>query len=209
MRFFVSVGPNPRVARMAIAEKGIDIATEVVDILRGENMKEPFRTLNPFVQTPALQFDDGRVLSESVAIVEYLEELHPKPTLIGATAEERALTRMWVRRIDFGVVQPMTLGFRGAEGLRMFKERTRCLPEAAEGLKAIARDGLERLEGLIGEQPYIMGSEVRLPDLLLYCFLDFGAGVGQPLPPGNRRLAAWFERMAARPSAAATAGVPT
>jgi len=208
MRLYLSVGPNPRVVRLALAEKGMQLDTQVVDIIKGENRQAAYQKINPAGQTPALELDDGTVVSESVAIVEYLEELQPAPALVGTTREARAVTRMWVRRIDFGIVQPLTMGFRAAEGLPMFKDRMRCLPEAADGLKAIARDGLEWLEGQMGGKPYITGDEVRLPDLLLYSFLDFGGQVGQPLTPSNRALTAWFERMAARPSAAATAKPP-
>jgi len=208
MKLYLSVGPNPRVVRMALVEKGLRPKSQVIDVMRGENREDAFAKLNPAGQTPVLALDDGMVVAESGAIVEYLEELHPMPALIGATPEERALTRMWVRRIDFGVVQPLTMGFRAAEGLPLFKTRMRCLPEGADGLKAVARDGLEWLESQLGDRPFITGAEVRLPDLVLYSFVEFGAQVGQPLDPALQRLAAWRGRMGARESAGQTAGVP-
>ena len=209
MKLYLSVGPNPRVVRMALVEEGLRLDTQVVDIMRGENREDAFAQLNPAGQTPALALDDGTVLAESVAIEEYLEELHPSPALIGSASEQRALTRMWARRIDFGVVQPLTMGFRAAEGLPLFKARMRCLPGGAEGLKAVARDGLEWLEGQLGGRPFITGGEVRLPDLVRYSFLEFGAQVGQLLDPALERLAAWRGRMGARDSAVQTAGAPT
>lgn len=208
MRLYVSVGPNPRVVRMALAEKGLRMDTEVVDIMRGDNRRASFTALNPAGQTPALAFDDGRILAESVAIVEYLDEIHPEPPLLGTSPEERALTRMWVRRLDFAVVQPLTAGFRAAEGLPLFQSRMRCFPEAADSLKAAAREGLEWVEAQTIRQAYLIGGQIRLPDLVLYSFLDFGKQVGQPLPPGNTRLAEWFARMALRPSARETANPP-
>ena len=209
MRLFLSIGPNPRVVRMALVEKGLSLETRVVDIMRGENRQAPYSQLNPAGQTPALELDDHRIVAESIAIVEYLDEQNPLPPLLGATAEARALTRMWIRRIDFSVVQPLTMGFRGAEGLPLFVSRMRCFPDAAADLKAAAREGLEWLEAQFGDQPYITGDEVRLADLLLYSFLDFGAQVGQALPHSNLRLTAWFKRMSERPSAVETAGPPT
>jgi glutathione S-transferase len=208
MLLYLSIGPNPRVVRMALVEKGLQLDTQIVDIMRGENRRAPYSTLNPAGQTPALELDDGRILGESVAIVEYLEEVHPEPTLMGDTAEARAMTRMWVRRIDFAIVQPLTMGFRAAEGLPLFKDRMRCFPEAAEGLKAAAQDGLAWLEPVLADQAYLTGDRVLLPDLLLYSFLDFGAQVGQPLQPAHRHLTEWFSRMAERPSALETAGPP-
>lgn len=209
MKLYLSIGPNPRVVRMALQEKGMTLDTEVVDIIKGENRAGAYAKLNPAGQTPALQLDDGRVVAESVAIVEYLDELKPAPMLLGASPEERALVRMRVRQIDFGVTQPLTQGFRAAEGLPMFKDRMRCLPQAADDLKAVARDGLAWLEGQFGEGPYLTGDGVRLPDLLLYSFLDFAAQVGQALPGTNAHLTAWFQLMAERPSAKLTARPPS
>ena len=208
MRLFTSIlplpfGPNPRVVRMVLAEKGLKLDLVDVDIRKGENRQGPFLAVNPAGEVPALELDDGRILAESVAIAEYLEELHPAPPLIGTTPQERAFTRMWTRRVDFRVAQPLTAGFRGAEGLGMFKDRVRCLPQAADDLKATVRDGVAWFEAQLGERPFLCGPEVRLPDILLYCFLDFGSRTGQPMPQGHPRISAWMERMAARPSAQA------
>ena len=205
MNFYNSIGPNPRVVKMFMAEKGLDIPRVEVDLLAGENRGDAYGAKNPSGTTPALELDDGLVLAEITAICEYLEELHPSPPLIGTSPRERAETRMWTRRIDHGVVEPMANGFRFSQGLGLFKDRMRCLPDAAEGLKAIAQDKLAWLDGLMGDRRWIAGDRFTLADILLFCFLDFGATVGQPLNPDNRRIAAWFERVKARPSAAASA----
>ena len=160
--------------------------------------------MNRAGQTPALELDDGTCLTEITAICEYLEERHPTPPLIGATPEERAQTRMWTRRVDLKVCEPMANGFRYAEGLKLFESRMRVLPEAAEGLKAVARDGLAWLEGEF-KGPWLAGERFTLADILLFSFLDFGAQVGQPLDPGLSKLTDWFGRVKARPSAAASA----
>jgi glutathione S-transferase len=205
MKLHTSIGPNPRVVKMFLAEKGLDIPLVAVDLMGGENRREPYTAaVNPAGQTPALELDDGSAVTEITAICEYLEERHPNPPLIGATPEERAATRMWTRRVDLKVCEPMANGFRYAEGLRLFESRMRCLPEAAPGLKAVARDGLEWLEGHV-EGPWIAGARFTLADILLFAFVDFGATVGQPLDPGLTKLTAWFERVKARPSAAASA----
>lgn len=192
---------------MAVAEKGIDIDSCVIDIVKAENRQADFLALNPMGQTPALRLDDGTMLAESIAIVEYLDEAFPGPSLLGESAEQRARSRMWVRRVDLGVVQPMTSGFRASEGLSMFAHRLRCVPHAADDFKAIARDGLAWLERHFGPGPFIGGEqEVRLADLLLFSFIEFGARWRQPLDDGHRQLRAWHERMSERPSAALTAG---
>jgi len=176
-----------------------------VDLRAGENRQAAYGAKNPSGTTPALELDDGVVLSEITAICEYLEELHPTPALIGATPRERAETRMWVRRIDLGIVEPMANGFRFSQGLALFKDRLRCIPQAADDLKTTAQEKLTWLDRLIAGRAWIAGERFTLADILLFCFLDFGAGVGQPLNAGNKAVTAWFERVKARPSAAASA----
>ena len=205
MKFYNSIGPNPRMVRMFMAEKGIDIPKVEVDLRQGENRKEPYtKNVNPAGQTPALELDDGTVIAEITAICEYVDELKSdKPSLIGDTPQERAVTRMWTRRIDLNIAEPAANGFRFSEGLKLFQNRVRCIPEAAEGLKATAREKLAWLDGLMGAKPFVTGNKISLADILLFAVLDFMKGVGQPLDPANKNLAAWFDRMKARPSAAA------
>lgn len=205
MKLYTSIGPNPRVVKMFLAEKGLNLESVTVDLRGGENRQAPYNvSVNPAGQTPALELDGGAVLTEITAICEYLEERQPSPPLIGTSAEQRAETRMWTRRVDLKICEPMANGFRFGEGLPLFENRMRCLPEAAPGLKAIARDGLEWLEGHF-KGPWIAGDRFTLADILLFAFLDFGGQVGQPLDPAFGKLTGWFERAKARPSAAASA----
>lgn len=204
MKFYNSVGPNPRMVRMFMAEKGFDVPKVDVDLRGGENRKEPYLKVNPAGQCPALELDDGSVLAEITAICEYVDEIKKDtPSLIGSTAEERAKTRMWVRRIDLNVVEPAANGFRFAEGLKMFQNRIRCIPQAADDLKATARERLVWLDGLMGSKPFVAGDKLTMADIMLFAFVDFMGQVGQPLDPANKNLTAWFGRMKARPSAAA------
>lgn len=203
MKFYNSVGPNPQVVKMFMAEKGLDLPRGEVDLRAGENRQPPYTSKNPAGQTPALELDNGLILAEITAICEYLDELHPNPPLIGSTPEERAETRMWVRRIDLNIVEPLANGFRYAEGLAMFQSRMRCIPQAAADLKTIAQEKLTWLDGLIAGKTWICGDRFTLADVLLFCFLQFGAQVGQPINPDNKNIAAWLERVKARPSAAA------
>jgi len=203
MKIYNSMGPNPHVVRMFLAEKGVSIPVEQVDLMAGENRQPPYLAKNPAGQLPCLELEDGTVISEITTICEYLDEKYPTPPLIGTTAEERAETRMWVRRVDLNICEPMVNGFRFSQGLRLFENRMRCLPEAAEGLKAIAQDKLTWLDGLIAGKPFIAGDRLTLADILLFCFLDFGVAVGQPPKPEDKNVAAWFERMKTRESASA------
>ena len=204
MKLYTSIGPNPRVVKMFMAEKGIDLDRIDVDLRAGENRKAPYLAVNPAGQTPALELDDGAHITEITAICEYLEEHTPNPPLIGTTAEERANTRMWTRRVDLKVAEPMANGFRFGEGLAMFESRLRCLPEASAGLKAVAQDGIAWIEENF-QGPWVAGGRFTLADILLFSFMDFGAVVGQPIDPKNKKVVEWFERVQARPSAAASA----
>ncbi|WP_428681550.1 glutathione S-transferase family protein [Sphingopyxis sp.] len=202
MRFYNSVGPNPRVVTMFMAEKGIEIPEVMIDLRGGENRRAPYNVdVNPAGQTPALELDDGSVLTEITAICEYLDERFPAPALIGTTPEERARTRMWTRRIDIKICEPLTNGFRFSEGLPLFEPRMRCLPEAAAGLKAVAQDGVRWLDPLIASREFVTGDALTLADILLFAFLDFGVSVGQPLDPENANITRWYDRMKTRPSA--------
>lgn len=203
MKLITSIGPNPHVVRMFMAEKGVELPTETIDLMGAENRREPFVSKNVAGQSPALELDDGSYLAEITAICEYLDEKFPQKTLIGSTPEQRAETRMWARRVDLNILEPMANGFRFAEGLPMFSSRMTVLPEAADGLKRIAREKLTWLDGLVGNKQFICGDRLTLADILLYCFLSFGKTVGQPLDPANKNLTQWYARMDARPSAKA------
>ncbi|MDD9873142.1 MAG: glutathione S-transferase family protein [Deltaproteobacteria bacterium] len=204
MKFYDSVGPNPKLVRMFAAEKGYQLPdTEKVDIVKGENRQEPYLLKNPAGQLPALTLDDGRTIAETTAICEWIEEQQPEPPLIGASAADRAETRMWTRRVEWLVVQPLTAGFRSGMGVKMFQDRMRLFPESADALIASAGDGLAWLNEQINGRETIVPGRFTLADIALYAFLEFGAQVGQPVDSANANIAAWFERTGARPSAQA------
>lgn len=204
MLIYDAISPAPRCLRMFVLEKGLRLPAVAVDVMRGENREPPYLAMNPAGQTPALRLDDGSVLAEAVAIAEYLEERHPAPALIGATAQERALTRQWWRRVELNVTEFIHNAFHYAEGLPRFTSRIPVAPEAAAGLKRIAQDRLAWLDGLFGAGPWLCGERFSAADIWLYVWLDFGAGVNQPFDRTLPKIGPWFERMAARPSAAAS-----
>ena len=203
MKLYDSIGPNPAVVRMFMAEKGIEIPKETVDIRGGENREGAYLARNPNGTCPALELDDGSMLSEITAICEYLEERRPEPPLIGQTPEERAETRMWARRVDLGVLEPMANGFRYGEGLKMFQNRIHCIPEASAGLKASAQKKVAWLDGQLAGKDYLCGKRFTLADIMLYVFLDFFAKVNQPIDEANKNIVAWHKRVGARASAGA------
>ena len=204
MKLYNSMGPNPHMVRMYAAELGVDLALEDVDLMGGENRQAAFLAKNPSGQSPALELDDGTVLAEITAICEYLDDITDGKTLIGSTPEERANTHMWTRRVDLNICEPLGNGFRYAEGLQIFESRMITIPEAADGLKRIAQAKLTWLDGQMSDgREFIAGASLSMADILLYSMMVFFAGVGQPLNPENTNVQAWFDRMAARPSAQA------
>jgi glutathione S-transferase len=204
MKLYMSVGPNPRVVAMFIAERGIDLPVQEVDIMAGENLGDAFRKLNPSAQSPCLQLDDGSVIAEVTVICGYLDEVTGGPSLIGATPEERAETRMWNRRFDTRILEPMTLAFRSAEAIGLFKDRYRVIPHAADDLKATVQDSWAWLEPQMADKTFVCGDRFTLADIQLFAFADFGALIGQGIPEALPNLQTWFKRVLERPSVAAS-----
>src|SRR5215471_9210437 len=204
MQLYDSFGPNPRAMRMFLAEKGIAIPTKTIDLMKAENRRGPYTERNPGGQLPALELDNGECIGETVAIWDYLEEKHPMPALIGTTAEERAEAHQWQRRVELNITENIYNGFRFAEGLELFRNRLPCEPDAASGLKRIAQARLKWLDGLIAGRDYIVPNRFTTADIILYCCLDFAAGVGQTLDPAFTNLENWFKRIGNRPSAQAS-----
>ena len=203
MKLYSSLGPNPRLVRMFLIEKGIEIERVHYDIITGANRSPEFGTINVLQTLPVLELDDGTRLTESVPICEYLEEQQPEPNLIGHTALERAQVRKWLRWFDQDVVVPMTMGFRGGAGRPMFAPRMSVAsPEAAAELTALANEKFVWLDGQLGSRDHLVLDRFTLADLLVFCFIQFGFTVGWKLPEGTPNLARLVEQTAQRPSAA-------
>ena len=120
MKLYTGLGPNPRVVHIFMAEKGMEIPLSQVDLMAGENRQADHLSRNPSGQLPTLELDNGSFIAEITAICEYLDEVGPAPSLLGDDAQERAETRMWARRIDLNINEPLTTAFRGAEGHGLF-----------------------------------------------------------------------------------------
>ena len=203
MKLYDSIGPNPHVVRMFIAKLGLDIEKEEVDLMGGENRQAEHLSRNPSGQMPTLELDDGSFLAEITVICEYLDEINGNSDLIGKTPQERAETKMWVRRIDLQIIEPLTNGFRSAEGYEFFKERLHLIPQAADDLKAIAQERLVWLDQQLEGKEFICGDRLTLADIMLYCFLNFGATVGQPIDEGNKNISALYAKLDSLESASA------
>lgn len=199
-----ALSPAPRALRMFLLEKNISIPTRNVDVFEGENREPPYLVHNPAGQTPALLLDDGSCIAESIAIMEYLEERHTIPALVGSTPEQRATTRQWQRRIELNITENIHNAYHYAEGLARFQSRIPVAPEAADGLKRVAQDRLRWLDSMLDGHEFITGDRFTIADIWLYIWLDFADSVKQPFDRGLHNIGPWFKRIAARPAAEAS-----
>jgi glutathione S-transferase len=204
MKLYTGMGPNPRVVHICLAEKAIDIERISVDLMAGENRQQAHLARNPAGQLPCLELDDGSTIAEITAICEYLDEKHPSPPLVGTTPEERAEARMWMRRIDLNILEPLANAFRFGAGIELFKDRIHVIPQAADDLALTAQKNLAWLDGLMQGREFVCGDRYTLADILLFGFLEFGGQVGQPLDAKNETLQSWYTRVAARPAVEAS-----
>lgn len=203
--------PNPWVVHMFAAEKGIDLPTIKVDLGARENRREPFLSrINPMGELPVLELDDGTAISEVLAICEYLEEVQTDPLLIGNTSTERAVTRMWWRRIDLTIAGPMSEAFASQQGRAFFSgdqdkdgvmAKVLLPAEAGPLLWKKVTTKVLWLDTLMQGREWICGSRFGLADIYLYCFLRFGDKHGQGIPDGAHWIRDHFDRVHARPTA--------
>lgn len=201
-----SLGPNPRLVRMFLVEKGLDenhVERVHYDIITGENRRnEDYLAKNPLGTMPALELEDGTVLTESWPICEFIEEMHPQPNLFGETPLERAEVRKWARLFDQEVVVPMTMGFRAGAGRPMFAPRMSVVSEAAGAeLSAMADEKWRWFDQALGGSNHIALGRFTFADLLIFCFANFGFTVGWKLPEGTPNLARFVDTHNTRPSA--------
>lgn len=204
MQLYDGPRPNPRAVRMMMREKGLDIPRVDLDVDGGENRKRPFLDHNPSGQVPVLALDDGTFLAESGAIMQYLEEKYPDPPLIGRTAEERAVTRMWLRRIERRVTEPFYAAFHYGLVAAMYRSRMVILPDCVAGFKALMHDGLGWLDGQLEGRVTIVPGRYTVADITLFAGLDFAQSVEFPGSAGHGNLLSWFAAVAARPAAEAS-----
>ena len=204
MKLYDSVGPNPKMVRMFAAEKGFSFSdTETIDIIAGANLEEPYVSKNPAGALPAVELDDGTVIAETIAICELIEEQNPTPVLIGSTPVERAETRMWLRRVEWKIIQPLTDGFRNGPGIQLFQSRRRTDASVAPFFVGVAQDGFEWLDKQVAGRDSIVPGRFSLADVALFAVAEFGASVGQTIDPELKNVSLWFDRVKERKSAQA------
>jgi len=197
--------PSPRRVLMFLVEKGITgIEMVNLDLNRGEHRTPAYLAKSPLAKVPALELDDGRVLTETRAICTYLEGLHPEPNLMGVDATERAFIEMADRRVELYLLAGIANCIRHTHpGLAALEHPQ--FPDFGKAQGEKVRDLAHWFDGLLQQQPWIAGERITVADITAFCAIEFARGLMKFVPgdAGLHALQAWRDRMATRPSAQA------
>lgn len=200
--------PSPRRVRIFLAEKGIEVPTEEVDLRAGKQLTEEFRRLNPQCVVPYLVLDDGTGICESLAICRYFEALHPEPALFGATPLEQAMVEMWSRRAELEGYLAVGEAFRNATP--GFKGRALPGPDGYEQIPALVERGRARtlrffdlLDERLADSAFLAGERFSVADITALVTVDFARWIKLELPETHANARRWYDAVTARPSAAA------
>src|SRR5208282_3708280 len=193
--------PNPRRLRIFVAEKGLKIPLEQVDIFAGKNRTPEMLAKNPAGGLPVVELDDGSCLAESVAICRYLEGLHPEPNMVGKNSREQAVIEMWNRRIELGLFAAAGRAFQHTN--EVFKPILKQFPEYGATQRESAAQHLNWLDEQIGSKPFIAGDRFTIADITAEVAVDFAALAGITADPALKNLARWYQSVSSRPSATA------
>jgi len=204
MKLFVSPrAPSPRRVLMFLVEKnisGIDLVN--IDLNANEHKSEAYRAKSPLAKVPALELDDGRVLTETRAICTYLEGLYPEPNLMGVDFEERAFIEMADRRVELYLLGSIANSIRHTHpGLAVLEQPQ--FPDFGQSQALKVREIAGWFDTVLAHQPWIAGQRFTIADITAFCALEFARGLMKfrPGDEGFNALRDWRDKMAARPSA--------
>lgn len=194
--------PNPRRVRIFAAEKGIELPTEHVEIVKREHKAPAYLAVNPMGQTPCLQLDDGSAITESVSICRYLDHLHPDPPMFGATPRDGAEVDQMIRRVEMRLMTPI-----GMVWVHTHPLTARVVPhqytEFGESNRPRIDVVMREFDSVLADRAFLAGEAYSMADIILLTTIDFGTFIGVDMPGDVPHLKAWHERVSARPSAQA------
>ena len=196
------VAPNPRRARIFLAEKGITVPTEQVDIMLMQHKTPEYTAINPLQRMPALVLDDGTVITESIAICRYFEMLQPDPPLFGVGAKDIAIVEMWNRRAEINFFSNVAAVFRHTHPAMKELE----IPQIAawaEANKPRVTSFLELLDRELSNREYVAGDRFTIADITMQVAVDFMKPGRLAMPEGAKNVKRWHAAVSARPSASA------
>jgi glutathione S-transferase len=209
MKFYdCTTAPSPRRVRIFLAEKGIAVPAVQVDLRNNEQLTPAFRAINPDATVPSLELDDGTRINDAVGICVYFEALHPRPALMGETAEEKALVASWQRQVERNGFYAVMEAFRNATpGL---KGRALPGPHDYEQIPALAERGrlrvqhfYEQMDAQLARSEFIAGPRYSIADITALITIDFAARAKMPIPASCTHVHRWHAEVSARPSAKA------
>lgn len=190
--------PNPRRVRIFLAEKGVEVPVETVEIGKGAHRTDAFARINPLQRLPVLELDDGTPIAETMAICRYLEELHPEPNLFGRDARERALVGMWSRRMELGLLYAVGSVFRHSHPVMAPLEVPQ-VPEWAQANRPKVAELLVWLDGELASRPFIVGNRFTVADITALCAVDFMKPAKVAMPENLAHVQRWHSAVSARP----------
>jgi glutathione S-transferase len=195
------LAPNPRRVRVFLAEKGISVPFEEVDIFKGVNRQPEFLKKNSLGGIPVLELDDGRHLAESVAICRYFELLHPEPALFGKGAFEQANVEMWNRRIELALFVPV--GMVWGHSHELTRARIKQIPEMGEQSRKVVEQRYQWLDRELEGKQFLAGDKYSIADITAMVVIDFAKFNNISIQPEQKNLARWHQAVSSRPSATA------
>jgi glutathione S-transferase len=191
--------PNPRRVRIVLAEKGLTIPIRELSLLKREHKTPEFLAVNPLGQVPALQLDDGRVVTESISICRYLDALHPDPPMFGVDAFNSAEIDALTRRIEHRFQRAVANVWMHAHPLTAAVVKPQ-FKDFGESQKAHAQTFMGELDAGLAGRTWLDGQRFSIADVALLTSLDFAIFIGLEIPPTLERLSAWHTRASDRPS---------
>jgi glutathione S-transferase len=198
----LAASPNTRRVRILMAEKGLEIPTVQIDMMKGENKTPDYLAKNSLGVMPVLELDDGTCITESAAICRYLDEIHPEPPLFGHDPVERARVEMWHRRMELEILIPVIQIFVHSND--MWKGRRPQVPAYADIMRTQVTERFDWLDKELEGRDYIATDDYTIADITAQCgVLMAKAAAGIRAQPEQKNLAAWWERVSARPTARA------
>lgn len=194
--------PNARRVRIFLAEKGIEVPCTPVNLGKNDHKTDAFTKLNPLQRVPVLELDDGTVLTESIAICRYFEELHPSPPLFGTGAKGKALVEMWQRRLEWELYIPLGHAFRHLHPAMAGYEVPQ-VPDWGHANRERAMRYMTLLDADLAGRSFIAGDAFSVADITGLVALDFAKPAKVELPEALVNLRRWYAALSARPSAQA------
>jgi glutathione S-transferase len=194
--------PNPRRTRIFLAEKGIELPIEQVDLMAKQHLTPDYTAHNPLQRVPCLVLDDGTAISESIAICRYFEALQPEPPLFGVGAKDMAIVEMWNRRCELSLFFPVAHVFRHTHPAMRELEVPQ-VPEWAEANRPRVIEFVRMLDKELADRPFVAGERYTVADITALCAVDFMKPARVPMPEDVPNLKRWHAEVSARPSARA------